>query len=1281
MENTDVIPDNSMIGRHVGAYKLEHEIGRGGMGAVYRASRIDGEFDQTVAIKLIKRGMDTDAILDRFRRERQILATLNHPNIGYFLGGGSTEDGLPYFVMEYIAGDSLYRHCDRQQLTIRKRLELFRQVCWAVAAAHQVRIVHRDIKPSNIVITAENKAKLLDFGIAKILDPDMLTTGAEPTATHMHMMTPQYASPEQASGEPVEPASDIYSLGVILYELVTGHRPYTISRNDPRGVPAAIRSEIPANPSEVLASETALLPIDGMLPTVENLCQARSSTVDKLRNTISGDLERIIIKALRKDPHERYANATAFADDITNFLEGRPVNAEQLLTMRSIGIPALAKRSIAILPFAVLGGDRAGDDFLGVGLADALISRMSGVPRLIVRPTTSVLGFVDTTSEIAAAKLGVDFVLEGSVRFAGDRLRVSVQLYNAEKRDAEWAKAFDHSIGDVLELEDLIAEEVSAAILPHLSSDERVKLGRRGTDNAAAYEAYMRGRYFWSRFSGEGLAKAVDEFLRAVELDPNYTLPYIGLADYYTWAAIFGELPSLEAFPKAQAAAQKALEIDPTLGKAYAALAFTVFLYQWNWDEAEMLVKQAIELDPNYGPAHEFYSNYLISQGRTDEGLREIRIAEQLDPGSPRAVLMTAWTLYQARRYSEALIKARSAYDMQPDLPQSMLHLGNILIATGEYDEAVRLLRLSAEAWSFSGLPRYLLAFARAGQGDLAAVDRIIAKLHETERNAHMKPYFIALAYVAAGKFDKAFEYLNRAAEERNEWLMWFATEPKLDPIRTDPRYLEILLLTNNPLAARTATADAPTTDSGERSVAVLPFRVLTSNENTPTGEQYLGIGIADSVTMRLSNVRKFTVRPTSAVLSFQGEITDPMVIGERLNVDFVVDGILRTIGDKIRVTAQLLNVSEGSTQWSASFSERFGDVLELEDSIAEQVSRNLLSKLSGDQRQAVTKRGTNSAEAHDAYMKGRFYWNQFTPDSFPRSLEMFRRAAKLDPNYALALVGIADYFTWATIYGIVPPTESLPQIYEHTTRALKIDPQLAEAHAALGLYHSNNQAWQAAEEHYRRAVELGPNYPLAHEWLSAILVGTGRFEEGLKEAIRAEELDPVQLRPKVLTTWTLYQIGDLTAALAKARDLEKLDPLFMQSHMQLANILSETGDHEEAAYHSEKAFEIEPQSPLPLYVAAHALVRAGRGTEAEQLVIEWADRSGELYVPPYFLAMAFTALGDHDAAFYHFEQARIERTPWMMWFCTEPKIAILRDDQRYLDIVRAMNGPILPPT
>ena len=450
----------------------------------------------------------------------------------------------------------------------------------------------------------------------------------------------------------------------------------------------------------------------------------------------------------------------------------------------------------------------------------------------------------------------------------------------------------------------------------------------------------------------------------------------------------------------------------------------------------------------------------------------------------------------------------------------------------------------------------------------------------------------------------------------------------------------------------------------------MLPLRLIGGHDTTSSEDEYLSIGIADALTMRLSNVRRFLVRPTSSVLPFNRGDVDPFEAGRELGVEYVVDGLIRHVGGRIRVTAQLLDVAENSTRWAASFAEEFTDVLQIEDSISQQVTRQLVPRLTGEEREKLSKRGTNDPNAHDAYLKGRYFWNQFTPDAFPKAIAAFRKAAELDPDYALAYVGIADYYTWACIYGLHAPAEGFPKVFEAASKALAIDPELAEAHAAIGLYYSNIREWDKAEGSYRHAIGLNPYYGLGHEWLSAILVGTGRFVDGTREILLAEQLDPLSLRAKVLSAWTIYQTRDYAAALEKARELERLDAGFMQTYLQLSNVLLELGQPAEALSAARKAVELEPESPLPVYMLAFALAACGEHDEARNFTAKWRVVAEERYVPPYFLAMCYVAIASAESAFEFLEKARIENSAWMLWLRTEPKLDVLRSDPRFDELL-----------
>jgi serine/threonine-protein kinase len=798
--------DESIVGRHVGPYRIEREIGRGGMGAVYEALRADGEFQHRVAIKLIRSGLDTKFVFRRFRNERQILAALDHPNIGRLLGGGTTEDDSPYFVMEYIDGQPLYQYADLHRLNINDRLRLFMQICEAVQYAHQKLVIHRDIKPGNILISSAGVPKLLDFGIAKLLNPELVSDTTPETTLGVRLMTIEYASPEQVQALPVTFVSDIYSLGVILYELLTGHSPYRFRNLMPHEVARAIIEDEPELPSSAVTRPGPSIPlsfIDREASTLSNESETRPHFIASLRLELAGNLDNITLKALRKEPSQRYESAAALREDILRHLNGLPVRAPAFAPGRKTDANV---KSIAILPLKILNLGAASDpseSFLGVGLADAMITRFSGVRSLAVRPTSAIVAYGEANTDPlrAGRELGVDYVLDGRIKTLGNRVRVSLQLLDVSDGANAWANQFDEQFSDALALEDSISEKVAESLLPQLTDTGRGRFRKRGTDNPQAFEAYLRGRFFWNKFTPESLPQALAAFEEAIQLDPNYALAHVGRADFYNWAGIYGILPASQTHPRARAAAERAIELDDSLGEAYATLGLSVETSEINWAETERVYQRSLELNPNYSLAHEWYSSLLVGSGRFEEGLREIKRAEELDPLSLRGMTLTAWSLYQARQYPESITKAQQIINLDRSYFQGHMQLGNALLEVGQAEKALTAIRESVRLIPQSALPKYELCFALVACGRRNEAEEVLKELLQLSATSYVKEYFIAMAHVALGNHQEALDLMAKATAERDPWLIWFGTETKLDPLRHDPRFIEIFRATNNPLA------------------------------------------------------------------------------------------------------------------------------------------------------------------------------------------------------------------------------------------------------------------------------------------------------------------------------------------------------------------------------------------------------------------------------------------------------------------------------------------------
>ncbi|HEX8560424.1 MAG TPA: protein kinase [Pyrinomonadaceae bacterium] len=1289
------------IGRRVGSYRVVREIGRGGMGAVYLAERADGEFRQQVAVKLIKRGMDTDFILRRFRNERQILATLDHPYIARLLDGGTTEDGLPFFVMEYIQGLPVYRYSDERQLTVAERLRLFSMVCDAVNYAHQKLVIHRDIKPSNILVAPGGVPKLLDFGIAKLLNPEFAgEITLDPTATAMRLMTPEYAAPEQVRGEPVSPATDVYSLGVLLYELLTGHRPYRLRNRSPHEMARVICEEEPPHPSVRIASPEDLLPANhppgraGESDTLGYLYWSRGATVETLRRELAGDLDNVVMKALRKEPAERYQTADELREDVARHLEGRPVSAPPFFPAGAARRePARDERrprrgdetSLAVLPLKVhesTGGLEGGGEYLGVGLADALITRLGSLRRFTLRPTSSVLRFRGPESDPLAAgrELGVSYVLEGRVRRAGSTLRVTMQLLDVSEGSAVWAGQFDEDTADVLQLEDSISEQVAEALVPQLTGGERQRLQKRGTDRADAYEEYLRGRYHWNTFSEEGFARALVHFSRAVALDPDYALAYAGISDYYNVLGVYAILPFSETSAAALEAARKAVGLDPALAEGWAALGFATLTHDLDWEEAERHLRRAQELNPNYVTGRLWLSFFLGMEGRFDEALSGARRALEIAPMTPLVRHTLNWTLYHARRFDEAIASARVLVAAEPDYGLGHLLLSLALSQSGRHEEAVGACAKAVELLGRSPYPLCYLAALKASAG---RHDEARADLEEVGRMGEMRyvsPYMLALARCRLGETDACLSELERALDIGDSRLAWLGVDPQFDPVRGLPGFREVFRRTNNPLALRprgdAAAAHEPPT--GQKSIAVLPLKVVATPGAEGTGDEYLGVGLADALVTRLSNVHRFIIRPTSSVLRYQGAGADPLAAGRELGVDFVVAGAVRRAGSTLRVNAQLLDVAGGATRWAGRFDEEYTDVLQLEDLISEQVAAALLPHLSGDELRQLSKRGTDNAEAYEAYMRGRYHWYTMSADGFAKSNACYRRAVTLDPTFAAAHAGIAEYHCWLAVYGLAPPAEQLAAGREAARRAIALDETLAEAHAAHGLaLLTHATQWRAAEEHFRRAIALNPSYTQSHAHYACQLAMEGRFDESVAEARRACELDPLNPFNFYFLAWCLYQARRFDEATAEARKLLQSEPRYGSARFVLSWTLRRAGAFDESVAEARRALELLGEIPMLSASLACAYAAAGRAREARRLLAELrAQAADEHFVTPYHRALVHLQLGERGTALDLLEEAVEESDPWVVWLGVEPQLDPLRSDPRFRALLARTKNP-----
>ena len=722
-----------------GRYALERELGRGGMATVYLAD--EAKHDRKVAIKVLRPEVAATLGAERFVREIGIAARLAHPHIVPLIDSGEA-GGLLYYVSPYVPGGSLRdRLRGERQLPVRDALRIAAEIARGLDYAHRNGFVHRDVKPENILF-ADGQAMLADFGVAQVCCHE----GAEPlTDAGLAIGTPEYMSPEQASGErDLGFESDVYSLACVVFEMLAGEPPL-------RG--ESIR--------QTLAKQVTVAP----------------PPLRVFRPDVPAAVEQALARALAKDPRERFERATDFAQA----LQAGPLT----------DAPAYAAtRVIAVLPFVNASPDPE-NEYLSDGITDELIDALAQVDGLRVASRTSVFALKGKPQDVRTigAVLGASVVLEGTVRKAGERLRITAQLTSTDDGGLLWSHRYDRTLHDVFEIQDELARTIVETLRATSFADLATPRRKRYTQNLEAYGLYLKGRFEWNKRTQEGVAAGIRHFEQAIAVDPNYALAYTGLADCWALHVDYRSVHVARGFERARVYARRAIALDDTLAEAHASLAWTLFIYDWDWDGAAAHFRRAIELDSRYATAHQWYAFLLASQGKLEASLVEGHTAQELDPTSVSVRRSLGWLYLYARRYEQARYHLGRAVAMNPGAAETRQALGLTLALEGSLDEAERVLREAMSLPDAGAHTHATLGYALARAGRRAEAEAILAVLEEQGRTEYVSPVAPALIHLGLGNIDGALDATSQAYHERRGWMAYAKVNPAMDPMRGHPRF------------------------------------------------------------------------------------------------------------------------------------------------------------------------------------------------------------------------------------------------------------------------------------------------------------------------------------------------------------------------------------------------------------------------------------------------------------------------------------------------------------
>jgi serine/threonine-protein kinase len=1199
-------------------YRIVSKIGAGGMGEVYLAQ--DTKLDRKVALKILTAELASNRDrMGRFVLEAKSAAALNHPNIAHIYEIGES-DGTHFIAMEFIDGETLRKKIHEERVPLSKLLKYLNQVAEGLSKAHVAGIVHRDLKPENIMITRDDYAKVLDFGLAKLVEPQRSfgpsDSGSSEIATAlmqqrstpgMVMGTVGYMSPEQASGRvnEIDHRSDIFSFGCILFEAATGQRAF-------EGKDA--------------------------LDSLHKIVHAPTPQLKDTNPLAPEELQRIVRRCLAKEPEKRYQSIKEVAielDDLQQELKGLTErlysdHATSSSVSTSGATPAAEGFWVAVLPFKARDTDPA-VAALADGLSEEIVTGLSRFRYLSVVASASAERLKGETGDERAlgAKLGARYVLEGSIRKGGSSIRVSAQLVDTQTGAQLWAETYNRDLetSSIFAVQDDVAARIVATVadsygvLVHSMRD-----AIRQKDDADLTPAEWQFQYFAYReqITPSNHVALKSRLERAAKSDNPPSDLWASLAQVYLDEYAFG-FPGDDgtSLDRALVAARRAVELDRANQFAMVALAQTHFFRQ---DLAAFgpAAERAMALNPLNTDALGILGLEIVHTAEFERGTTIVRHAMEVNPNHAGWMhFAPLWDHFHKGEYEQAL-ECANRVDV-PGLFWPFLVMASACGHLGRRAEAEAAVR------------------------DLLALDPEFA--------SHARSN-VGTWHFASGLMDPLLEGLRKAGLEIPD---------------------EDEMSTNSLTEARSETPLQATGPLQKPSIAVLPFANISKDPDN----EYFCDGLAEELLNALAKLDELKVAARTSAFSFKSKNVNVSEIGERLGVKNVLEGSVRRSGNRLRITVQLVNASDGYHLWSERYDREMQDIFNVQDEITLAVVDALKLKLFGHEKAAVLKRYTDDVKAHELFLKGRYYHYKYSAEGWRRAIEFFEKAIEKEPNYAPAYAGMNSSWGFLWFLGFLPAEQAVPQMKTAAIKALEIDENLAEAHlsqAMISFFY--DWEWQKAEQEFKRAIALNPHNAEALSFYSMFLGFEERFDEAISHGRRSLEIDPLSPLINMNVGWTYFSAGLSDEALDQAGKMIEIEPGFFGAYWLKGAIYLSEGKYEEAVEELKKAVSLGGHQ-IVLADLGSAYGLAGKKEEAAVILDQLLEMRRREHVPAICVARVYSRIGENDKAIEWLEKAFEEKNAEMVFLKGEiagaaegDSLNSLGSDPRLIDLLRKMNVP-----